>query len=391
MANTQHLATVCVHGVGVADAPAATVGPIYPGTAYRYLDGDERVYPRYANTPNQARVAAQVAALEGARAGVAFGSGMAAISTALLAFLAPGEHVLMQRGLYGGTVAFAEEDLRALGVEVSYTDGLAVGDFAAGFRQNTRVVYLETPSNPLLNLVDVAAVAALARARGAVSMIDNTFASPINQRPHGLGVDIVLHSATKYLGGHSDILAGVAVGSEAHVREVLAKAHRTGGSLDARAAALLERSLKTLAVRVERQNENALALARWLDARDEVAQANYPGLERHPAHDLARKQMPGGFGGMLSFELAVGLDAVAFQRSLRLAVSAMSLGGVDTTVCSPHLTSHRRMSRERRAAEGISDRLLRVSCGLEAVADVQADFAQAFATSVVSEAASAAA
>ena len=372
-----HLLTQCVHAGSHTDVQRdSTASPIYPGTAYGYLADDERSYPRYFNTPNQARVAQKVATLEGAAAGVLFGSGMAAISTALLAFLRPGDHVLMQTGLYGGTTSFAEHDLRALGIEVSYTVGLTVLDFEAGFRQNTRVVYLETPSNPLLNLVDIEAVAALARTQGAVSMIDNTFASPINQNPHRLGVDIVLHSATKYLGGHSDICAGVAVGSEAHMEQVLAKARHLGGSCEAQTAALLERSIKTLALRVRQQNASAQAMAEWLQARDEIVAVNYPGLPSHPQHELAARQMH-GYGGMLSFELAEGIDAVAFQQNLTLVASAMSLGGVDTTVCSSYLTSHRTISPERRAAEGISDQLIRMSVGIEDVRDVQADVAAA--------------
>ena len=378
-----HLDTTCVHAGSHTDAQTeATAAPIYPGTAYGYLADDDRAYPRYFNTPNQLRVAKKVAALEGAEAGVLFGSGMAAISTSLLAFLKPGDHVLMQPGLYGGTTSFAEHDLKHLGVEVSYASGLSVLYFEAGFRQNTRVVYIETPSNPLLNLVDIEAVANLARQRGAVSMIDSTFASPINQNPHCLGVDVVLHSATKYLGGHSDICAGVAVGSKANMEQVLAKARHFGGSCEAQTAALLERSMKTLALRVRQQTSNAQAMAEWLNAREEVVAVNYPGLPSHPGHELAKRQMH-GFGAMLSFEVAEGIDPVAFQQSLGLIVPVMSLGGVDTTVCSSYLTSHRTISPERRAAEGISDRLIRMSLGIEDVRDIQADVSAAFAKTAI--------
>ena len=374
-----HTATTCVHAGSHTDVPSeGTAAPIYPATAYGFLDGDKRPYPRYFNTPNQVRVAQKVAALEGCEEAVLFGSGMAAITTALLAFLRPGDHVLMQTGLYGGTTSFAEADLRGLGIEVSYTRGLSLLDFEEGLRQNTRVVYLETPSNPLLNLVDVEAVAALAHARGAVSMIDNTFASPINQTPHRLGVDLVLHSATKYLGGHSDITAGIACGSAAHVQQVLAKARHFGGSCEAQTAALLERSIKTLHLRVRQQTANAQAMAEWLEAREEVTRVNYPGLRSHPQHQLARRQMH-GFGAMLSFELAEGIDAIAFQQNLSLIASAMSLGGVDTTVCSPFLTSHRTVGAERRASEGVSDQLVRMSLGIEDVRDLQDDVAAALA------------
>ncbi|MFK8056350.1 MAG: PLP-dependent aspartate aminotransferase family protein [Saprospiraceae bacterium] len=374
---SHHLATQCVHAGSHTDVPTqGTVAPIQTSTAYGYLHSDDRQYPRYFNTANQQRVATKVATLEGAAEGILFGSGMAAISSALFAFLEPGDHVLMQTGLYGGTTSLAEDDLKRLGIEVSYTAGLSILDFESGFRQNTKVVYLETPSNPLLNLVDVEAVAGLARKHGAVSMIDNTFASPINQTPHRLGIDIVLHSATKYLGGHSDITAGIAVGSEAHMKEVLAKARHFGGSCEAQTAALLERSIKTLALRVRQQNANAQAMAEWLEARVEIARVNYPGLASHPQHELAKRQMH-GFGGMLSFELVEGFDPVAFQQNLKLVASAMSLGGVDTSVCSAYLTSHRTISAERRAAEGISDQLIRMSMGIEDVRDLQEDVAQA--------------
>ncbi len=373
-----HLATRCVHAGSHTDVPTqGTVAPIQTSTAYGYLHSDERNYPRYFNTPNQQRVATKVASLEGAKAGVLFGSGMAAISTALLAFLKPGDHVLMQQGLYGGTTSLAENDLKTMGIEVSYTSGLSVLDFEAGFRQNTKVVYLETPSNPLLNLVDIEAVAALSHKHGTVSMIDNTFASPINQTPHLLGVDLVIHSATKYLGGHSDITAGLVLGADVHIEQVLAKARHFGGSCEAQTAALLERSIKTLALRVRQQTENAQAMAEWLETRAEVAKVNYPGLTSHPQHELAKRQMH-GFGGMLSFELADGIDPVAFQQKLKLVASAMSLGGVDTTVCSAYLTSHRSISAERRTAEGISDQLIRMSMGIEDVRDLQKDLEQAF-------------
>ena len=375
---SHHLATRCVHAGSHTDVPTqGTVAPIQTSTAYGYLHSDERHYPRYFNTPNQQRVATKVASLEGADAGVLFGSGMAAISTALLTFLKPGDHVLMQTGLYGGTTALAEHDLKAMGIEVSYTSGLSVLDFEAGFRQNTKVVYLETPSNPLLNLVDIEAVAALSRKHGSVSMIDNTFASPINQTPHLLGVDVVLHSATKYLGGHSDITAGIALGANGHMEQILAKARHLGGSCEAQTAALLERSIKTLALRVGKQTDNAQAMAEWLEARKEVTRVNYPGLKSHAQHELAQRQMH-GFGAMLSFELAEGIDPVAFQQNLKLVASAMSLGGVDTSVCSAYLTSHRTISAERRAAEGISDQLIRMSMGIEDVRDLQKDVMQAF-------------
>ena len=379
LAMPHRLATACVHAGSHTDVPTeGTAAPVYPATAYGFLDGDHRSYPRYFNTPNQRRVAEKIAALEGTEAGLLFGSGMAAISTTMLALLRPGDHVLLQSGLYGGTTSHVEHDLRPLGIEVSYTGGLAITDFEAGLRQNTRVVYVETPSNPLLNLVDLEAVPGLARAHSATSVIDNTFASPVNQQPHRLGIDVVIHSATKYLGGHSDVTAGVVAAAAKTLEPILAKARHLGGSCEASTAALLERSMKTLFLRVRQQTANAESMAEWLERREEVARVYYPGLASHADHELARRQMA-GFGGMLSFELVEGIDPVAFQRSLGLVASAMSLGGVDTTVCSPFLTSHRTISAERRAAEGISDQLMRMSLGIEDVRDVQGDVAGALA------------
>ena len=375
----RHFATRCVHAGSHTDVPTeGTSAPIYTSTAYGYLhSGEERLYPRYFNTSNQRRVAEKVAQLEGAPAGILFGSGMAAISTALLSFLAPGDHVLMQKSLYGGTIAFADHDLTALGIEVSYTRGFALSDFEAALQPNTRVLYLESPSNPLCQLVDIEAIGNWARQEGLLSMIDNTFASPVNQNPFLLGIDIVLHSATKYLGGHSDISAGLALGTEAHMEQVLAKARHFGGSCDPHTAALLERSIKTLLLRVRQQSSNASELAEWLAGRPEVSAVHYPGLPQHPHHELARRQMH-GFGAMLSFELQEDIDPIAFQQNLGLVASAMSLGGVDTSICSPALTSHRGLSPARRIEEGISDQLLRVSLGIEDIRDLKEDFQQAF-------------
>ena len=380
----QRTLTLCVHaGSHTQVATEGTSAPIYQATAFGYLHSDERSYPRYFNTPNQKRVAIKVAALEGAEQGVLFASGMAAISTSLLAFLKPGDDVLMQTGLYGGTTSLAEHDLKSLGIGVTYTSGLSILDFEQAIDDiiarkghAPKVIYLETPSNPLCNLVDIEAVATLSRKHAAISIIDNTFASPINQTPHRLGVDIVLHSATKYLGGHSDITAGIAVGKSEHIEQVLAKARHFGPSCEAQTAALLERSIKTLALRVRHQTANAQALAEWLETRQEIQAVYYPGLSSHPQHQLAKRQMH-GFGAMLSFELKEGIDPVAFQQNLKLVASAMSLGGVDTTVCSPFLTSHRTISAERRAAEGISDQLIRLSMGIEDVHDIMEDIEQA--------------
>jgi len=373
------LNTICTHVGEVKDEQfKGAISPLYMSTSYAFEDVDLKRYPRYFNTPNQEALCRKIAALEHTGAALIFGSGMAAISTALLAFLKAGDHIVLQRTLYGGTYNLVTEEFDKFGIEFSFTDGWTVADFEDKIKENTKVIYIETPSNPLLTITDLAGIEKLSKKHGLVSMIDNTFASPINQNPHLLGIDIVLHSATKYLGGHSDITAGVAVGSTEHIKQVLAKARHLGGSCEAQTAALLERSIKTLALRVRQQNENAQAMAEWLESRQEIGKVYYPGLMSHPQHELAKRQMH-GFGGMLSFDLANGIDPVAFQQNLKLIASAMSLGGVDSSVCSAYLTSHRTISAERRAAEGISDQLIRMSMGIEDVRDLQTDLTQAFA------------
>ena len=341
---------------------------IYPNAA------NENVYPRYFNVPNQRAVAAKVAALEGGEAAVVFGSGMAAISTLLFAHLKPGDHALFQADLYGGTFHFVAEELTSFGVQISFARTLA--EFGSAVRPNTRVIYVESPSNPLLRCVDLAAVAALARKHGALSAIDNTFATPINQNPVQLGINAVVHSATKYLNGHSDINAGVVVASEPVAAKVSHFAINHGGTLDAHACYQLERGLKTLSLRVARQNENAGRLARFLQGHPAVARVNYPGLPSHPDHEVAARQMR-GFGGMLSFELVQPAEVEKVLQRFQIATPALSLGGVETLVCVPARTSHRALSAEERQTAGISDGLIRVSVGIEDVEDLIEDFRQA--------------
>jgi cystathionine beta-lyase len=239
------------------------------------------------------------------------------------------------------------------------------------------VIYIETPSNPLLSITDIQAVADLARSKGIVSVIDNTFASPLNQTPLDFGIDISLHSATKYLGGHSDLCAGVVAGSRDHVERILHKGRNFGGSLSDFMCFMLERSIKTLGVRIEKHNENAGYLAEKLTDLKGVRKVYYPGLKEHPGHDLARRQMH-GFGGMLSFELEASVDVKSFQQNLKLIKPTMSLAGVETTVIQPSLTSHSLMTSEERERQGISDQLLRLSVGIENKEDILADLIQAF-------------
>jgi cystathionine beta-lyase/cystathionine gamma-synthase len=368
--------TLCVHaGTHVEERTGGVNSPIFTSTAYAYPNpANENVYPRYFNVPNQRVIARKLAALEKGEDGVVFGSGMAAISTLLFAHLKPGDHAVFQADLYGGTFHLVVAELARFGVEISFARTLT--EFGDAVRPNTRVLYVESPSNPLLRCVDLAAVAKLGRARGLLSAIDNTFASPINQNPLELGIDAVVHSGTKYLNGHSDVNAGVVVSSREVVRKVTECALSLGGMLDAHACYQLERGLKTLALRVRQQNENAGRLARFLASHPAVARVIYPGLSVHPDHAIAARQMR-GFGGMLSFELREPVQVDGMLERLQLATPALSLGGVETLVTVPSRTSHRTMNPEERQRAGISDGLVRVSVGIEDIADLTHDFDQA--------------
>jgi cystathionine beta-lyase len=368
--------TLCVHeGTRIDTHTGGANSPIYTSTSYEYLGSDERVYPRYFNTPNQGIIEKKLAALEHAEEGIFFSSGMAAISTILLNFLGKGEHAIFQHGLYGGTTHMVIRDLEKFGISWTIIDSNSESEFRNALKPNTRLIYIETPSNPLLGITDIRMVTEIARAHGILSVIDNTFASPINQNPVLLGVDLVMHSATKYLGGHSDICAGAVVGTHTLVKKMRDMAQSLGGSLNAQTCALLERSMKTLALRVEKQNANALQLARILASQPGIERVYYPGLESHPGHEIAKKQMT-GFGGMLSFDLKLA-DATEFQKRLKLIRPSMSLGGVDSIICSPALTSHRHLSKAEQAKEGISAKSLRLSVGIEDTADLAEDILQA--------------
>jgi cystathionine beta-lyase len=368
--------TRCVHtGTLHDDVKKGITSPIYTATSFEFIDQDDTVYPRYMNTPNEKGVAEKIASLENTESALVFSSGMAAISTALFAFLGKGDHVVFQKGLYGGTTHFVDSQLGRMGIEYTVAPSRDAADIAGCIRENTRVVYIETPSNPLLNITDISAVAAAAKARGVLTLIDNTFASPVNQQPALMGADLVLHSATKYMGGHSDLLAGAVAGS----RELVDRVHETGlnlgGSMNGITLYLLERSLKTLHLRVERINDNAMEVAHFLSTHPRVKQVNYPGLPSHPQHALAARQMK-GFGGMLSFE-AAGQDGLSLQKKLNLIKPSMSLGGLESICSSPAHTSHRHLGPEGRKAEGIQEELIRLSVGVEDVEDLKEDLAQA--------------
>lgn len=378
---SHHPATRCVHAGAENHDPHHGVNtPVYTSSAFGYLDTEENQYPRYYNTPNQRTVVDKLCALEQGESGLLFGSGMAAISTTMLALLQAGDHLLLQRDLYGGTYHFVTAELERLGIAYTLVDASDAANFAAAVRPTTRVVYVETPSNPLLKITDLHAVAQIARSRGLVSVIDNTFASPVNQNPLALGIDVVIHSGTKYLGGHSDLCFGAVVTSATLRERIHRRAINLGGSINGTTAALIERSLKTLHLRVQQQNRNAQQVAEFLDQHSAVRTVHYPGLPHHPGHGVAREQMS-GFGGMLSFVPEVpGLaEAVALMRRLRVITPALSLGGVETLICSPAQTSHSKLTPEERQQAGVEDALLRVSVGIEHADDLVDDLEQALA------------
>jgi cystathionine beta-lyase/cystathionine gamma-synthase len=349
------------------------VNPIYPSSAYDYET--EVLYPRYFNTPNQKAVVEKLAALENGQDGLIFSSGMAAIMTSMFAMLKQGDHILFQNDLYGGTHHAALHELNRYGIEYSMIDADDLAAFEKGIRKNTKVIYIETPSNPLLKITDISAIAKMAKKHNVVTIIDNTFASPVNQNPIDLGIDIVTHSGTKYIGGHSDLCCGAAIASKKLIEKVKASALHFGGSLDAQTCYLVERSLKTIVLRVKQQNKNAMTLANFLETEAKIGRVNYPGLKDHPGHRIAKKQMPGGFGGMLSFEVKNNPDT--FLKKLKLIKKAVSLGGVESTITSPVKTSHAKLTAEERKQVGISDKLLRLSVGIEDAEDLINDIKQA--------------
>ena len=374
----QGINTLCTHGGEVKDEQfKGAVSPLYMSSSYAYEDVEVKRYPRYFNTPNQEALGKMVAKLENCEAGMIFGSGMAAVSHTLLAFLQAGDHVIFPQTLYGGTYNLAVEQFGKYGIEFDLAEGFTKADFEAKIKDNTRVIYVETPSNPLMRITDLKMIGKLAKKHGLVSMIDNTFASPINQRPADFGIDIMIHSATKYMGGHSDICAGAVAASQEHIDRIWNLAKNLGGSLSDYTVWLLERSIKTMAIRVKAQNRNARKIAKWLQKHPLVSKVYYPGLKDHPDHKLAKEQMS-GYTGMMSFELIESVDSEAFMKSLELIKQSMSLAGVETTILSPAKTSHSLLSPEERDRQGISDRLLRLSVGIEDKKDLIADLEQAF-------------
>src|SRR6202521_402537 len=363
---------------------AALATPLSQTSTFEVTDNDQQLratstdmfYTRYGN-PTHTVVENAIAELEGVDAALLLASGMNAITTSVLALLKSGDHVIAQRDIYGGATKFFSQWLPKLGIETTFVDTTEYDQHARAIRANTKLLYLESPTNPTLRVVDLRKVTALARQHNLVTLIDSTFATPINQRPGDFGIDLVMHSGTKYFAGHSDLIAGIIAGR----RDLIEKIHETrttlGGVMDPHAAWLLLRGMKTLAVRVQRQNESALRIAQFLAQHSKVRRVHYPFLEGHPQRAIAMEQMRGG-GGMLSFEVdGTGEDARRLTESLRLFTLAPSLGGVDSLVTIPVLTSHGMISAEHRAKMGVTDQLIRLSVGIENVDDLIADLKQA--------------
>ena len=349
--------------------------PLMSSSAIEYLDDSEVRYPRYFNTLNHDVVADKMNALESAEAGLVTSSGMAAISAIVFGLLDAGDHIVLTEGLYGGTHAMLVSELKRFGIDFVFA-APDVKSIEAACGASTKMVFVESPSNPLMTVVDLAAVAGFAKPRGIITVIDNTFASPILQNPLVHGFDLVMHSGTKYLGGHSDLCCGTVNGAAQLVSKVRGFLVNYGGCLNAQDCYLLERSLKTLELRVARQSRNAGIVAQQLANNDNIKNVYYPGLESHPGHAIAARQMS-GFGGMLSFELVDGIDPVGYLRRLELVICAVSLGGVETTICQPVATSHQKVTREERQRLGITDGLLRLSVGIEDAEDITADLLRA--------------
>ena len=377
----KHLETKLIHaGEPEPLINGAVSMPIYQSATFEYAGQssyDDLKYIRLNNTPNHVALHQKLASLENAEAALVTASGMAAITTTLLTVLSAGDHLLAQGCLYGGTHEFISKDFAAYGISFDFIDGDDPDSWRLKLRPNTKAIYVETMTNPLLQVADLKAAVKFAKKHGLISLIDNTFASPINFRPPEWGFDLSIHSCTKYLNGHSDIVAGAVIGLGDLVEKITHKLNHLGGSLDPHACFLLQRGIKTLAVRMKYQRESALKIANFLEDHPMTKKVNYPGLESHPQHQRA-SELFDGFSGMLSFELKGDVDgADRFIQNTTLPISAPSLGGVETLITRPVTTSHAGMCLEDRQVMGISDSLIRVSVGIEATEDLLADFEQA--------------
>jgi cystathionine beta-lyase len=374
--------TICTHEGEVVDKQfGGSVSPIFVSTSYEYINKDISRYPRYFNTPNQEALCKKISALECSESAMIFGSGMAAISTTILAFLSSGDHILLQKDIYGGTRNLVEAQFKRFNIDYTFTHDIDLKFFESAIKKNTKVIYIETPSNPLLKIVDIEKIAQFAKSKNIITIIDNTFATPIIQKPILFGVDVVLHSATKYFGGHSDISAGAVAASQAHIDKIWNLAKNLGGNLSDYSVWLLERSMKTLSIRVKAQQKNAKKLAKYLLESRYVKKVYYPGLKNHPNHNLAKKQMK-GYGAMISFEFIDKIDPSLFLTSLNLIKPSMSLAGVESTMLSPAETSHYLLTEKERLSQGITNELIRFSVGIENKKDIIMDIEHAIKLSI---------
>ena len=373
---TQSIDTQLIHAGEGDRIEGAVRMPIFQTAMFEHDEAPLR-YVRYNNTPNQKVLSRKLSILEGAEEALVTGSGMAGISAALLAVLKPGDHLLAQNSLYGGTHKFIRTLLADLGMEVSFFDADTPDTWDSLLQTNTRAVYVESITNPLVQVCDLEGIVTFAQANGLISLIDNTFATPFNYQAAAAGFDFSLHSATKYLNGHSDVVAGVVLGKGDLVQRANRNLAQLGGSLDPHACFLLHRGIQTLALRMRQHNATAQALSEFLDAHDQVEHVHYPGLSSHPQHQRATRLFR-GFSGMLSMELKGGLESVErLIKNLQIPVYAPSLGGVESLVTRPAISSHAGLTPEEREDAGIRDSLLRISVGIEDAGDLVADFAQA--------------
>ena len=384
MVTKNNFSTRCVHDGEIKDTMyQGIVSPLFMSTTYPWFGGDaeKKPYPRYFNTPNQEFLAKKIASLENGESALIFTSGMAAISTSIMANVKQGDHIIFQEDLYGGTRNFIKSEFHKYGIEYSFSGGLKTKDFEDKIKSNTIGIYIETPSNPLLKIVDLKAISLLAKKNSLWTMIDNTFASPVNQNPIDYGIDIVLHSATKYLGGHSDISAGAVISSQGKIDNILNSAKNFGGNLSDYTVWLLERSMKTLFIRVREQTNNAKKLAIMLQENENIAKVYYPGLKSHESYEIAKQQM-NDFGAMMSFDLNDNIDVYKFLKNLKVVKPGMSLAGVETTVNFPMKTSHGLLTQDERDNQGIGNKLIRLSVGIESFEDIYNDLDQAIKNSL---------
>jgi cystathionine beta-lyase/cystathionine gamma-synthase len=383
--HTHHRDTKAVRGgidLEKKNGPLAT--PIFQTSTFEVTDNEaqlratptDQFYTRYGN-PTNTVAEKRVAELEGVDAALTFASGMGAITTTILALLKAGDHIVAQRDIYGGVTKFLTQWLPNLGIETTFVDTTEYEQHGRAIRPNTRLLYLESPTNPTLRIVDLKAAAELAKQHGLISMIDGTFGTPINQHPAEYGIDLIMHSGTKYLSGHTDLICGVVAGRGDLIEKIHSTRTTLGNCMDPHASWMLARGLKTLAVRVARQNENALQLAEFLEQHAKVRRVHYPFLKSHPQHEIATKQMSGG-GGIVTLEVkGTGEDARRASESMRLFTLAPSLGGVESLVSIPVLTSHAMIESAHRAKMGVTEQMIRLSVGIENVDDLIADLEHA--------------